>query len=298
MRVLVLGSGIASGFPGWNEGHSAARSARAHDPNHPRREGAALALSGDGHRYTILDAPFHLASTLTRTHRFAPAEETRSVPLDTLVLSSAELDACVGVIALRSGLSARIASPRAVRAELVDHNAAFRTLEPLWSDFASDYAFPLDRSGRLEARFFPLRGQTEPTKSTTPHDATLRGRCGVRVTDSVTGTRLVWAPRIARFDSATLAELRAADLRFIDGTFYQDAEARTMAPRARQAVDLGHVPIDGESGSLALLAGMTGESFYVHMAGSNPLCNVKSEASERVRAAGVEIAFDGLEFER
>ena len=35
-----------------------------------------------------------------------------------------------------------------------------------------------------------------------------RARCGVRITDKRSGARLVWAPRIERLDSATLAELR------------------------------------------------------------------------------------------
>ncbi len=89
-----------------------------------------------------------------------------------------------------------------------------------------------------------------------------------------------------------------ADLRFVDGTIHADGEARALSPSARSARDLGHVPIEGRDGSLVSLAGMKGESYYVHMAGTNPLCDLKSEHSERARRAGVEVAFDGLELER
>jgi pyrroloquinoline quinone biosynthesis protein B len=184
-----------------------------------------------------------------------------------------------------------------VRAGLLDHDAAFGPLEPIWSALAWDRAFPLDRDGRLEARLFPLPGPP-PTHLRERGAAAGRSRCGVRITDGLTGTRLVWAPRIARFDSATLAELRAADLRFVDGTIYCEDEVRELRPGVSSAHDLGHLPIDGRGGSLAWLAGMSGESVYVHLAGTNPLCDRKSEVSERVRKAGIAVAFDGQELER
>jgi pyrroloquinoline quinone biosynthesis protein B len=297
MHVIVLGSGIASGFPGWSEGGQWALRSRANDPNVARRQGAALAVSADGKRYSLIEAPSHLTATLACMERFAPTAKSRSVSIDSLVLTSAELDASVGAIPLRSALSTRITSSRAVRAGLLDHDAAFRTLEPVWSDFPWDRAFPLDREGRLEARLFPLPGPV-PNHLRELAPGAGRGRCGVRVTDALTGSRLVWAPRITRFDSATLAELRASSLRFVDGTLYQDSEAREFSPRAQSGADLGHLPIDGRDGSLAWLSGMSGETIYVHIAGTNPLCDSKSEESERVRSAGVEIAFDGLEIER
>jgi hypothetical protein len=55
--------------------------------------------------------------------------------------------------------------------------------------------------------------------------------------------------------------------------------------------------MDGRDGSLVWLSGMRGDSYYVHLAGANPACNLKSPESERIRAADVEIAVDGQEFE-
>jgi pyrroloquinoline quinone biosynthesis protein B len=297
MHAVVLGSGLAAGFPEWNDGRENALRARAGDSKVPRREGAALAVSADGIRYSILEAPLSLAATLSRLERFAPAPETRSVPIDTVVLTCAELDACLGATALSRDLAVRVVSSTDVRDGLLDHDAAFSPLEPVWSGLPWDRAFPLDRNGRLEARLFPLPG---PLPSHLRERATRagRGRCGLRITDVLSGTRLVWAPRISRFDSATLAELRAADLRFVDGTFERDEEARLLRPGIQSARDLGHLPIDGPEGSLAWLAGMSGESVFIHMAGTNALCDLESELSERVAKAGIAVAFDGQEFER
>ena len=66
MKVVVLGSGIAAGIPAWNDGSPRALRARAGDPQMPVRRGASLAVSADGHRYSLIEAPFHLAETLAR----------------------------------------------------------------------------------------------------------------------------------------------------------------------------------------------------------------------------------------
>ena len=296
MKVRLLGSGVATGVPTWNDGSEVARKARALDADHPRRLGACLAVSADGVRYSIVEAPFHLASTLAHDPLFAPPEGSRAVPIDSLLLTSGDLDACGGALALRSGLAIRIASTADLRRELLDHDAAFVSLEPLWTGLGWDKPFALDRDEALEARLFPLPGPV-PDHLRDRSTSVGRARCGVRITDKRSGARLVWAPRIERLDSATLAELREADVRFVDGTCYAADEARRLRPGARTPVDLGHVPIDGPGGSLAVLSGMNGRSIYVHIAASNPLANQRAKETLRLERAGAIVGQDGLAFE-
>lgn len=296
MKVIVLGSGIATGLPAWNDGSPRALRARAGDPAVPRRRGLALAVSGDGRRYSLIEAPLHLAETLTRDPRFRPSADTRNVPLDALVLTCAELDACAGALAFARGLSLRIASTHVLRDALMEHDAGFRALAPCWTGHAFDRPFLLDRDELLEARLFPLPGPVpDPLRELAPKAG--RGRAGLRITDRRTGARLVVAPRIATFDSSTLAELRAADLRLVDGTCMSDAEGRALHPGIPSARALGHVPIDGSDGSLAWLSGMRGRSIYVHLAASNPACEIGSKEWTRIHEAGVLVAEDGLEVE-
>lgn len=318
MKVVVLGSGIAAGIPAWNDGSPRALRARAtgseagseavapatgtshavgaagDGPPIPRRRGTALAVSADGERYSLIEAPFHLAETLTRDPRFAPAPGSRNVPVDGLVLTCGELDACAGALAFARGLSLRIASPHELREALVDHDASFRALASCWTGHAFDRPFPLDRDGQLEARLFPLPGPVpEPLRELAPKAG--RARAGVRITDLRTGSRLVFAPRIARYDSATLAELRAADVRLVDGTCLSEDEGRLIHPGVQGARDLGHLPIDGRDGSLVWLSGMTGRSLYVHLSVTNPACDPDGKDWARIHEAGVRIAHDGLE---
>ena len=96
MWVQVLGSGSNTGFPTWNEGSEAAARARADDPSMPIRQAAALAVSAEGERDSILEAPLHLPSTLARVARFAPCRGTRATPIDALVLTRADPTASAG----------------------------------------------------------------------------------------------------------------------------------------------------------------------------------------------------------
>ena len=109
--------------------------------------------------------------------------------------------------------------------------------------------------------------------------------------------RLIYAPKAKNFDAGMLAELEAADLRFIDGTFYTADELLAVRPGAPDAVEMGHQPIGGWGGSLDALAGLPGRSVYIHFNNTNPIVDAASPEAAAVRARGVEIAFDGIQIE-
>ena len=104
-------------------------------------------------------------------------------------------------------------------------------------------------------------------------------------------------PSLPRLDAGTLAELEAADCRFVDGTFWQADELKQLRPGAPDAFAMGHLPIDGPGGSLEALAKLPGRTLYFHLNGTNPALDPASPESARVRAAGLEIAADGEEIE-
>ena len=102
-------------------------------------------------------------------------------------------------------------------------------------------------------------------------------------------------PGLKSLDSATLAELSAADCRIVDGTFFTEDELRALRPGAPGATAMGHVPITGPESSLATLAELPGRTIYIHMNNTNPILDRDSPEAARIRSAGVEIAIDGME---
>jgi pyrroloquinoline quinone biosynthesis protein B len=296
MKIRVLGSCAGGGLPQWNCGFPIATRARAGDPAVPARTQPSLAVSADGERWSLLNASPDVREQLARFPGLHPRPGTRDVPLDTVVLTSAELDHAIGLLVLREALSYRVLSTGWVRRALVQHNAAWKLLDAVWGTALLDKPVLLDAAGRLEARFFPvapkippfLRDVEKPSPETT---------AGIRITDTRTGSRLAFVPGMKSLDSATLAELEAADCRIVDGTFYTVDELQEMRPGAPDAFAMGHIPITGPESSLATLAELPGRTLYIHMNGTNPVLVAGSPEEARVLRAGVEIANDGMEIE-
>ena len=296
IRIIVLGSSAGGGLPQWNCGGEFSVRARRGDPDVPARTQPSIAISADGERWSIVNASPDVRDQLARTPPRPPRPGTRDIPLDTVVITNPDLDHTLGLLVMRESLPYRVVSTPWTRSAAVDHNAAFRLIEPAWGTAKLDEPFPLDREGHLQAKLFPVPGKVPSYLKdlcTNSPEAT----AALRVTDRRTGRRLVYAPGLQALDSGTLAELEAADLRFVDGTFFTADELLAMRPGAPDAWTMGHAPIGGPDGSLARLRSMPGRTLYIHMNNTNPVLDSGSEQAAQVRAAGVEISMDGMELE-
>ena len=296
MKVRVLGSAAGGGLPQWNCGCANCTRARAGDPDVPPRSQPSLAVSADGARWSLANASPDVRDQLARASGLHPRAGTRDVPLDTVVVTNADLDHVLGLLVLREALPHRIVTTAWIRDALLDHNAAFRLLAPAFLAVKLDEPFALDRGEALEARLFPVPGKVPSwlgELAANAPEATL----GLRVTDRRSGRRLVYAPGARALDSGTWAELAAADLRFVDGTFWSEDELRRLRPGAPGATQMGHLPIGGRDGSLARLATLPGRTLYTHLNNTNPVLDAGSPEAREVRERGVEIAQDGLELE-
>lgn len=296
MKIRVLGSSAGGGLPQWNCGCPQCARARAGDPAVPARSQPSLALSADGLRWSLLNASPDVRDQLRRAPALHPRPGTRDVPLDTVLLTNADLDHVLGLLVMRESLPHRIVATHWVREALLANNAVFRLLAPAFGSVKLDEPLRLDRDGHLEARLFPVPGKV-PTHldGLAPNHA--EATAGVRVTDLRTGHRLVYVPGAKSLDAGVLAELAAARVAFVDGTFFTEAELAASRPGAPGARAMGHVPISGTDGSLVRLAGLPGRIFYTHLNNTNPLLDAGSREHALVRAAGVGVAFDGMELE-
>jgi pyrroloquinoline quinone biosynthesis protein B len=296
VKVHVLGSSAGGGLPQWNCGGRYSVRARAGDPHVPPRSQPSIAISADGARWSLVNGSPDVRDQLARFPGLHPRRGTRDLPLDTIVLTNADLDHTLGLLVLRESLPYRIVSTPWVRDAILEHNAAWRLLEPAWGAVKLDQSFPLDARGGLEAKLFPVPGKVPGylAECAANHP---EATAGLRVTDTRTGSRLVYAPGIKSYDEGTRAELESADCRFVDGTFFRAEELRAMRPGAPDAHAMGHLPVGGDGGSLEQLAGMPGRSIYIHLNNTNPLVDAGSPEAALVRSRGVEIAFDGMELE-
>lgn len=296
MRVRVLGSSAGGGLPQWNCGGPHSVRARAGDPAVPPRTQPSLALSAGEGRWSVVNASPDVRMQMAAFPGLHPRPDTRDVPLDTVVLTNADLDHVMGLLVLREALPYRVITTGWIRDALLEHNACFRLVEPAFGTVRLDEPFALDRGGVLEAKLFPVPGKVPGWLGDLAKNAP-EATLGLRVTDTRSGRRLVVAPGIQSLGSGVLAELREADLRFVDGTFYTDEELPRMRPGAPDARTMGHVPISGPEGSRVALRGLPGRTLYLHLNNTNPVVDHGSPERAEVEAAGLEVAEDGMELE-
>jgi pyrroloquinoline quinone biosynthesis protein B len=82
---------------------------------------------------------------------------------------------------------------------------------------------------------------------------------------------------------------------FFDGTLFRDDEMITTGTGAKTGRRMGHMPIDGEAGSLAALKRLGGRRIYVHINNTNPILVEGSPERVQVERSGWEVAEDGME---
>jgi len=296
LKVHVLGSSAGGGLPQWNCGGEFSTRARRGDADVPPRSQPSIAVSADGRRWSVVNASPDVRDQLARFQGLHPRPGTRDIPLDTVVVTNADLDHSLGLVVLRESLPHRIVTTGWVKDAILRHNAAWRLVEPAWTAVKLDQPFALDREGVLEARLFPVPGKVPGYLSKLAANSP-EATVGVRITDTRSGSRLCYAAGIQAYDSGTLAEIGAADCRFLDGTFFTADELLALRPGAADAHAMGHLPVGGPDGSLEIVSALPGRSIYIHINNTNPMVDAGSDEARLVRERGVEIAWDGMEFE-
>jgi pyrroloquinoline quinone biosynthesis protein B len=212
-----------------------------------------------------------------------PKPGTRDVPLDTVALTSAELDHVLGLLVLREALSFRIVSTHWVRDAILEHNAAWRLLQPIWGSAALDAPVALDRRARSSCASFPWRRKC-PAICATSRSRTPRRPPDCGITERATGARLAFVPGSQRSTPPRgRARGRRRALRRRTRSS-RAGELRAMKPGAPDAAAMGHAPIAGADGSLAALADLPGRTYYVHMNCTNP-CSTRRRPSARACGA-------------
>jgi len=294
--VRVLGSAAGGGVPQWNCGCEHCVAA-AGDPA-LRRSGCAVAVSAEGSAWTVLNAAAELPAQVAGFRALRPRIGTRETPFAQLVLTDAELDHTLGLLMLRQAPALTVAATPAMRSLL---DGVLRLLggylAVTWRQIIAGIDFPLDPScpAGLRARAIPV-GSGKPPAYAGPDRVPADAVVGLRVSDPRGGS-LLYAPCVPALTGALLDACRASSLILLDGTFFSDDEL-VMSGKPRTARQLGHLPVGGPDGSLAMLEPATrAKVVYTHLNNTNPLLAGHSAASVQVRRAGAAVASDGTDYE-
>jgi pyrroloquinoline quinone biosynthesis protein B len=119
---------------------------------------------------------------------------------------------------------------------------------------------------------------------------------GYRLTDERSGGTLVYLPGVEALTPALRAEIEGCDCLLIDGTCWRDDELVRLGLAGKTSREMGHLPIDGQDGTLAQLPALgVGRTIFVHMNNTNPILLEDGPERRIVEDSGMEVAMDGLE---
>jgi pyrroloquinoline quinone biosynthesis protein B len=226
----------------------------------PRTQ-ASLAITADGENWVLINASPDLPQQLRRSNALHPRIGTRGSPIKAVILTGAEIDQVTGLLSLREREPFAVCATGTTLAALAD-NSMFGALAP---DVVKRQEVvpgaPVTLPGGLQAELFtgPCKAPLYP-EGENPQTAIETGaNVGVELSrprthqlhSGAAATPAV-AERIARADVVSLTEL------------FRDDEMIATGTGTKTGRRMGHMPIDGDDGSLAALTGVAARRIYAH----------------------------------
>jgi pyrroloquinoline quinone biosynthesis protein B len=302
MRVRVLGSAAGGGFPQWNCGCVNCDGVRTGTVAASARSQESLAVSADGETWFLLNASPDIRSQIEAAPQLHPRRPRHS-PLAGVVLTSGDVDHCLGLFCLREAQPLVVASTERVWRGLAETNALFRTLQRFpghtrWLELDPEQRVSLPTAdgapSGLTVQAVALTG-APPLHLRAGLAPSELDNIGLLVEHAEAGAVLAYFPGCAQIDGRVRNALARADAVFFDGTFWSNWELKEQGLGERSAFDMGHVPVGGAEGSMETLQSLTQQRFLIHINNTNPVLREDSAERRFVEAHGWRVASDGLE---
>ena len=305
MLIRVLGSAAGGGFPQWNCGCPNCVGVRRGSIRAVPRTQESVAVSADGDSWFLLNASPEIRQQIESFEKLHPRSQ-RDTPIQGIVLTNGDLDHCLGLLSLRESQPLALYSTSRVRSGFTEGNVLYRTLQRFdgqvsWRALDLDAAAAPLRLLNGSESGLTLRAFAAPGKAALHLDQSKPepgDNIGVLIRDTRTNKSLAYMPAAGATSAAVVAAASAADAVFFDGTFWSSDELIALGASKSRAEDMAHWPIGGAQGSLRFLAELSrARRVLIHINNTNPMLREDSAERAAVHAAGVEVAFDGMELE-
>lgn len=303
MLIRVLGSAAGGGFPQWNCGCPNCVGVRRGTLRAVARTQESVAVSADGDSWFLLNASPEIRQQIESFDKLHPRAQ-RDTPIQGIVLTNGDLDHCLGLLSLRESQPLALYSTERILRGFSEGNVLYRTLQRFegqakWHALelgGTEQALRLlngTESG-LTLRAFAAPGK--PALHLDQSTAEAGDNFGVLIRDVKSGKSLAYISAIGASSAEVVAAASSADAVFFDGTFWSSDELIALGASKSRAEDMAHWPISGAGGSLRFLAELgKARRVYIHINNTNPMLRDDSAERAAVHAAGVEVAYDGME---
>ncbi len=297
MRIRVLGSAAGGGFPQWNCGCPNCAGVRRGTIRARARTQECVAVSAGGSEWILLNASPEVRAQIESFAELHPRGPRHS-PIAGIVLTSGDLDHCLGLLSLRESQPIAVYATEAVRRGFTERNVLYRTLERFpeqvtWRPLALGKEASLSAGLTVEAVAAPGKLPIHLEGTGAPGG---EENVGLRIREVGSGRVLAYFSGSGGVTAGMRGALDGADCVFFDGTFWSSTELRDLGLGAKRAEEMAHLPIGGPGGSLAALSGVRAKRrIFIHLNNTNPVLREDSAEAAEAAAAGWEIAADGME---
>jgi len=260
-------------------------------------------VSADGQFWFLLNASPDVRQQIEAFPPLHP-RALRATAIAGIVLTSGDLDHCLGLLSLRESQPLVVYATERVRRGFCEQNRLYRTLERFprqitWRTLELGSVQPLragDGESGLALCALPLPGKSPlhlADLGSEPGD-----NVGLRIVDRRRGSLLSYLPSVAGPCGELSAVMHGAAAVFFDGTFWSNDELTGQGLGLRDARAMSHWPIGGARGSLPFLRDCAAKRrILIHINNTNPILREDSPERAELDAASVEVAHDGMELE-
>jgi pyrroloquinoline quinone biosynthesis protein B len=230
-----------------------------------------------------------------------PGRAIRDTAIIGIVLIDSQIDHTTGLLILREGRPLEVYCTEMVHQDLTTGNPLFSILGHYcgvnWHPVPVEAGASFTVRGAETLRFtaVPLHSKAPPYS---PHRQApqVGDNIGVRVEDVQSGKSLFYAPGLGEIEAHLMPHLATCDCLLVDGTFWRDDELVVAGIANKRARDMGHLPLAGKGGMLSVLTPLPRpRKILIHINNTNPILDEASPERAQVAAAGIEVAYDGME---
>lgn len=319
LHFNMLGTAAGGGFPQWNCACPLCALSRTDPARATPRLQLQAAVSGDGSHWFLLNASPDLRIQIESRKELQPAPSQgprntpirntpiRNTPIRGIVLTGADLDQVLGLLLLREFQPLTVYATSTVR-ETLEANSFFRMLHRVpdqlrWIEITAGVAFELAGSS-IRCTPIPLAGSLPfyarplDTDARQPHSQA-HGQASIGLLLECEGRRVAYTPSVPEVTADLRALYRSCDTILVDGTFWSDAELSDTHSGTPLGRAIGHVPLSGGDGTLALLANLDlPRKVLIHINNTNPILDPRSAEHRAATEAGWQIGYDGWQLDR
>jgi pyrroloquinoline quinone biosynthesis protein B len=303
MRILVLGSGAGGGFPQWNCNCPNCAGLRNGSTTLRARTQSSLAINDGGDDWVLINASPDLRVQIESSPALQPARAVRDTAIAAVVIVDAQIDHSTGLMTMREHTKRLpVYCTPSVHSDLTSGYPLLTVLEHFcgvdWHpiDAIAGVSFQVPELPGIELHPIPIPGEAPPY-SPRRHQPALDDTIGLSFLDRGSGQRCFYAPGLGGWTPGVVAEAEKADCVLIDGTLWKDDELAARGAANKTGQEMGHLAQSGEGGMLDRLSRFDARKILIHINNTNPILDEKSPERARLDAAGIEVAYDGMEID-